>query len=132
MTILVDPRELEFEYYKSPGPGGQNINKVSSAVRLRFNIRNSTSLTQDVKDRLPRFAGNRVTVNGELIIEAHRYRTREENQKDAIERLEALVARSAIPPKRRYRTRPSRSSVEKRIETKRRRSQIKRTRAGGE
>jgi ribosome-associated protein len=128
----IDPRELEFEYYKSPGPGGQNVNKVSTAVRLRFDVRGSASLVQDVKDRLTRLAGNRVTVDGILIIEAHRHRTREQNQQDAISRLEALLERAARPPKRRRATRPTKTSVEKRLETKRRRSQVKRGRAGAE
>jgi ribosome-associated protein len=128
----IDPRELEFEYYKSPGPGGQNVNKVSTAVRLRFDVRGSASLVQDVKDRLTRLAGNRVTVDGILIIEAHRHRTREQNQQDAISRLEALLERAARPPKRRRATRPTKTSVEKRLETKRRRSQVKRGRAGEE
>jgi ribosome-associated protein len=128
----IDPRELEFEYYKSPGPGGQNVNKVSTAVRLRFDVRGSASLVQDVKDRLTRLAGNRVTVDGILIIEAHRHRTREQNQQDAISRLEALLERAARPPKRRRATRPTKTSVEKRLETKRRRSQVKRGRTGEE
>jgi ribosome-associated protein len=128
----IDPRELEFEYYKSPGPGGQNVNKVSTAVRLRFDVRGSASLVQDVKDRLTRLAGSRVTVDGILIIEAHRHRTREQNQQDAISRLEALLERAARPPKRRRATRPTKTSVEKRLETKRRRSQVKRGRTGEE
>jgi ribosome-associated protein len=130
--MSIDPRELEFEYYKSPGPGGQNVNKVSTAVRLRFGVRGSASLAQDVKDRLTRLAGNRVTVDGILIIEAHRYRTREQNQQDAISRLDALLERAARPPKKRRTTRPTRTSVEKRLETKHRRSQVKRGRAGEE
>jgi ribosome-associated protein len=130
--MSIDLRELEFEYYKSPGPGGQNVNKVSTAVRLRFNVRGSASLAQDVKERLTRLAGKRVTADGILIIEAHRYRTREQNQQDAISRIEALLERAARPPKRRRATRPTWTSVEKRLETKRRRSQVKRGRAGEE
>ncbi len=129
---MIDPRELEFEYYKSPGPGGQNVNKVSTAVRLRFDVRSSISLTEGVKDRLTRLAGNRVTTEGILIIEAHRYRTREQNQQDAVARLEALVERASRPPKRRRATSPTRLSVEKRLDAKRRRSQVKRGRAGEE
>ena len=129
---MIDPRELEFEYYKSPGPGGQNVNKVSTAVRLRFDVRISASLTEDVKERLIRLAGNRITIDGILIIEAHRYRTREQNQQDAISRLEALLERASRPPKKRRATRPTRTSVAKRLEAKRRRSQVKRGRAGGE
>jgi ribosome-associated protein len=127
---LIDPNELEFEYYKSPGPGGQNVNKVSTGVRLRFNIPRSRSLRQDIKDRLLQIAGARITNEDELIIEAHRYRTREQNQQDAVARLEAFVARASRSPKKRHRTQPTHSSVEKRLETKRRRSQTKRTRAG--
>jgi len=129
---MIDPRELEFEYYKSPGPGGQNVNKVSTAVRLRFDVRISASLADDVKERLIRLAGNRITIDGILIIEAHRYRTREQNQQDAISRLEALLERASRPPKKRRATRPTRTSVEKRLEAKRRRSQVKRGRAGEE
>jgi len=128
----VDPSELEFEYYKSPGPGGQNVNKVSTAVRLRFNVHGSVSLVQDVKERLMRLAGKRVTVDGILIIEAHRFRTREQNQQDAVSRLDVLLARAARPPKRRRATRPTRTSVEKRLEAKRHKSQVKRGRAGEE
>jgi ribosome-associated protein len=129
---LIDLNEMEFEYYKSPGPGGQNVNKVSTGVRLRFNIHRSRSLRQDTKDRLTQIAGARITSEGELIIEAHRYRTRERNQQDAVARLEAFLDRAAHPPKKRHRTRPTRTSIEKRLESKRFRSKIKRGRKGEE
>jgi ribosome-associated protein len=129
---LIDLNEMEFEYYRSPGPGGQNVNKVSTGVRLRFNIHRSRSLRQDTKDRLMQIAGARITSEGELIIEAHRYRTRERNQQDAVARLEAFLDRAAHPPKKRHRTRPTRTSIEKRLESKRFRSKIKRGRKGEE
>ena len=125
---LIDPRELIFEYSQSSGPGGQNINKVATAVRLRFDIRNSPSITKDVKTRLERLAGRRLSKEGVLIIECHRYRSRKNNQLDAMERFYSLVRRASVPPKPRKVTRPTRSSVEKRLVRKRFRSLRKKDR----
>jgi len=124
----LDPGEMEFEYYRSSGPGGQNVNKVSTAVRLRFDLRRSASLPDDVKERLARIAGDKLTAEGVLIIEAQRYRSQERNQQDAVARLERMVVRAWTPPKPRRPTRPTRASTEKRIQDKKRRSQRKRDR----
>jgi len=126
--IQLDETELHFDYLRASGPGGQNVNKVSTAVQLRFDIRNSPSLDAEVKDQLIRLAGRRVTNEGILVIEAHRYRTQEQNRADAIERLVALVRQAAIAPKPRRATKPTRASRERRLEGKRRRADTKRRR----
>ncbi len=123
----IDPSELTFETYRSSGPGGQNVNKVATAVRLRFDLARS-SLPEAVKERLARLAGSRLTGEGILIIEAQRFRTQERNQQDALERLQALVTRAWIPPKARRPTRPTTASVARRLEGKKRRSQAKQAR----
>jgi len=121
--------ELSFEFSRASGPGGQNVNKVSTAVRLRFDIRRSRSLPDEVKERLFQLAGNRVTREGVLIIEARRFRTQDRNRQDALERLRHLVARAARKPKRRKPTKPTRASKGRRLDHKRRRSATKRRRA---
>jgi ribosome-associated protein len=120
--------ELSFEFSRASGPGGQNVNKVSTAVRLRFDIRCSRSLSDEVKERLVQLAGNRVTREGVLIIEARRFRTQDRNRQDALERLRHLVARAARRPKRRKPTKPTRASKGRRLDHKRRRSATKRAR----
>jgi ribosome-associated protein len=127
-AIDLDPSELEERFIRSPGPGGQNVNKVATAVQLRFDIRGSASLPDQVKQRLTRLAGRRVSNEGVLTIEAHRFRTRERNREDALERLIALVRRAAHQPKPRKKTKPTRASKERRLETKRQRSRTKRLR----
>jgi ribosome-associated protein len=126
--ITIPFAELSFEYYRSSGPGGQNVNKVATAVRLRFDVRNSPSLPEDVRARLSHLAGSRLTGEGVLIIEAQRFRTQEQNQQDAIERLNALVTRAWTPPRPRHPTKPTRASQERRLEGKKHRSQVKRGR----
>jgi len=121
----IDPDELFFEYFRSSGPGGQNINKVSTAVRLRFNLQASDALPSGVKERLVRLAGKRLTGDGILIIEARRFRTQERNQQDAVERLTNLVTRAWEPPKPRRPGKPTRSSVERRLKKKKHLSQKK-------
>src|SRR5262245_53878808 len=123
--ISIDDSELEESFIRASGPGGQNVNKVSSAVQLRFDVRHSPSLPNDVRARLERLAGRRLTNEGVLVITAHRHRTQERNREDARERLIELIREAAIPPVPRRPTKPTRASRERRIQTKKRRSTIK-------
>ncbi|WP_375211293.1 alternative ribosome rescue aminoacyl-tRNA hydrolase ArfB [Hyphococcus sp.] len=120
---------VEEKFLAASGPGGQNVNKVASAVQLRFHVQNSPSLPQPVKARLKTIAGRRMTREGELIIEAKRFRTQEQNREDARERLAALIERAATPPKKRVKTKVSRNQKRKRVEEKRRRGELKAGRA---
>ena len=106
-SIKLDESELQFDYIRAPGPGGQNVNKVSSAVQLRFHVIRSPSLPPEVKERLARLAGRRMTDAGVLIIEAHAYRTQEQNRADAIRRLVALIRKASQVPRVRKPTHPS-------------------------
>jgi ribosome-associated protein len=127
-SIQLNEQEIEFVFIRSPGPGGQNVNKVSSAVQLRFNAQESPSIPMEVKQRLTRLAGRRMTSEGILIIEARQYRSQEQNRQAALMRLVRLIQQAAEPPKPRHRTKPTRASVLRRLEAKRKRSQIKRLR----
>ena len=122
VDVDIDENELKETFVRSPGPGGQNVNKVATAVQLRFDVRRSPSLPEDVKERLEKLAGSRLTEAGELIIEAHRFRNRERNRQDARERLVKLIQRAARIPIERKMTGPSRAARERRLEEKRRRS----------
>lgn len=128
--MRVPENELTFEYQRSSGPGGQNVNKVATAVRLRFHVASSTVLPPEVKERLLRLAGKRVTTAGEILLLGQRYRTQEKNRADVLERLDELVARASIAPKRRRPTRPTKAAGRRRLEEKRRRSERKQERSG--
>jgi ribosome-associated protein len=127
-SIQIREQELEFIFIRSPGPGGQNVNKVSSAVQLRFDVRQTPALPVEVKERLMKLAGKRMTSGGILVIEAKQSRSQEQNRKAAQERLVRLIQKAVEPPKPRHKTRPTRGSVERRLEAKRKRAEIKRTR----
>ena len=128
-NIEIDGSEIQFEFTHASGPGGQNINKVATAVRLRFDVVNSPSLPDDVRERLIRLAGRRITDKGVLIIEARRFRTQERNRQDAIGRMVELIRKAAERPKPRLKTRPTIASKRRRFQTKHRRSETKRMRS---
>jgi ribosome-associated protein len=125
---MIPGDELRFEFIRSSGPGGQNVNKVATAVRLVFDVRRSRAIADDVKARLLALAGARASDDGVVRIVARRFRTQGRNRDDAIARLEALVRRASAKPKRRRPTRPTAASRERRLETKRRESRKKRER----
>jgi ribosome-associated protein len=126
--IVIKEDEIQFDFVRSSGPGGQNVNKVSTAVQLRFDVRHSPSLPEDVRQRLEKLAGTRLTKEGVLIIDAHQFRTQEQNRQDALDRFQELVRQAAQKPKRRRRTKPPASSKRRRLETKRRRGRLKKLR----
>ncbi|NQT24534.1 aminoacyl-tRNA hydrolase [candidate division KSB1 bacterium] len=128
-TISIHESELQLEFIRSSGPGGQNVNKVATAVQLRFNILHSENLPVELKGRLIQLAGSRLTKDGYILIKAHRHRSQEQNRQDAIDRLVSLIQKASHKPKHRIPTRPTRSSKEKRLEQKQRRSHIKKLRS---
>jgi ribosome-associated protein len=123
--IRLPEEELEFRFYRAGGPGGQNVNKVATAVQMRFDARNSPSLSEAVKTRLLKLAGSRATLDGVILINAVRFRTQERNRADAIERLQGLLDKAAVAPTYRVPTRPTRASKERRLDAKSKRSGIK-------
>ncbi|MGE0093561.1 MAG: alternative ribosome rescue aminoacyl-tRNA hydrolase ArfB [Alphaproteobacteria bacterium] len=126
--IAIDPREIIETFVLASGPGGQNVNKVSSAVQLRFNVRTSASLPDDVRERLMRLAGRRLTRDGDLVIVAQSHRTQVRNRADALERLLALIRQAAVAPVRRRATKPTKASKVRRREAKSRRAITKQMR----
>jgi ribosome-associated protein len=127
-TLFIDERELQFEYIRASGPGGQNVNKVATAVQLRFDVTNSPTLASDLKGRLLRLSGSRINADGILLIEAKRFRTQEGNREDATQRLVELLRKASIKPKKRLKTRPTKASKEERLKEKKQRGAIKKTR----
>jgi ribosome-associated protein len=127
-SIAIDESEIEERFTRASGPGGQHVNRSATAVQLRFDVANSPSLTQDVKDRLKQLAGSRLTEDGVLVIDAQRFRSQRRNRKDARRRLTDLLRRAGKPPRVRRRTKPTQASKERRLRDKRKRSEAKKLR----
>lgn len=133
-AIWLDLNEVSITFMRSPGPGGQNVNKVATAALLRFNVRTSASLSEHVRTRLLDVLASRLTLDGDLIIKATRHRTQERNRQDALERLADILQKAAIPPKPRRKTKPTRASVHRRLDKKKQAGKRKllRGKVGGE
>ena len=129
--MRIPESELQFEVLRASGPGGQNVNKVATAVRLRFDASGSPSLAPEVRARLLKLAGKRLTTAGEILILGQRFRTQEKNRADVIARLGELVERATVAPKKRRPTRPTRASERRRLEAKKRNAARKQERRGG-
>jgi ribosome-associated protein len=130
-ALSIDENELHLDFVRSSGPGGQNVNKVATAVQLRFDVRHSPSLPDAVRQRLTRLAGKQMTDDGVLIINAHQFRTQDRNRQDAIDRLVALIRRASVEQRLRRKTKPTMASKQRRLETKRRHGETKRLRRSG-
>ena len=126
--IAIDESEITLRFIRASGPGGQKINKAATAVQLRFNVRQAKTLPEDVRERLLRLGGKRVTHRGVLVIDARRFRTQERNRQDAIDRLVILARKAAKRPKVRRATKPTAAAKKRRLDAKRRRGEIKRRR----
>ncbi len=127
-AIALDENELQYDFVRAAGPGGQNVNKVATAVQLRFDVARSPSLPDEVRERLRRLAGRRLSEDGILIIDARRFRTQERNRQDALDRLVALIRQATEKPKPRRPSQPTAASQQRRLASKRRRGEIKRLR----
>ena len=133
-SIRIRPDEVHYDFIRASGPGGQNVNKVATAVQLRFDVLNSQSITPEVRERLLQLAGRRANSSGEIIIEARRFRTQQRNREDAMHRLLQLIEKAGTPPRIRHASRPTAASDRKRLQQKRRRADVKklRTRASAD
>ncbi len=126
--IALDENDIQMDFIRASGPGGQNVNKVSSAVQLRFNVAGCKALSESVRERLKKIAGRRMTTEGILIIKAQRFRFQEENRQDAVDRLVAIIKKAIEVPKNRRPTRPNKASKQRRLTAKRRHGELKRQR----
>jgi ribosome-associated protein len=127
-SVKIDPKNIKWDFIRASGPGGQNVNKVATAVQLRYHIESASGLSDEIKDRLKTIAVNKINSRGELIIEARRFRTQLQNRFDAIQKLALLIQKAAEKPAIRKKTRPSHIAIQRRLENKKRKGEKKRLR----